>query len=245
MELLDKTIESLHAFVETLNGRRTFSAGSAGNWQAGGDRNIVLNDDMGLELGSPDCESVSSVIWTENPSLITNGSITLAGPDFPESMGKSLGFGKVVLVHVTGFTDENTYDHYRELELIRFGLDLRGFMIRAVSRYGKEWCRISTDALQQGFSSAILGKSLMDKFLEKPFVKGLEVVFITSSSEDVRRLRDITSPTARVISAMSKMAVEPDIDCGDCEYQDICNDAEELKRMRTRFREKTREAGHG
>jgi CO dehydrogenase/acetyl-CoA synthase beta subunit len=245
MELFDTTIRSVRTFVNGLEGRKTWIADSSKTWQTGGNRNIVLNEDMGLELGSPECESLSSLLWTADLSAVSDNRITLVGPDFPESEGKSLPFAKVMLVGVKDFTEENTYERYRAMELIRYGLDLKGFMLRAVSQYGKEWCRISREAIRGGFSSAILGSHLLRMFREKDYVKAGEIIFITSTTTDVRLMRDITAPAAKVIAAMNKMASEMDFDCDDCEYQDVCDDATELKRMRDRLMDKTARGKHG
>ena len=71
--------------------------------------------------------------------------------------GKSLPFGKVVLLGVEGFTEDNAYDRHKELDFLRYDLDLKGFMMRAVSQYMREWCRISREALSQGFSALLPG----------------------------------------------------------------------------------------
>lgn len=232
MELLDATIRDIRSFVAEREGKRTWSVERAHPWPEGGNRNIVLKEDMGLELGSPDGESLSSILWTGTPGFIQDGAVTLVGPDISESQGGSLPFAKIVLAEVKGFTDENTYERYRDMELIRYTLDLSGYMLRAVSQYQREWCRISRDAIRGGFSFDILGRSLMEMFREKPYINAVEILYLTSSTEDVRQLKDITKDTSRMIGAMHKMADEEDFDCDTCEYQDVCDDAGDLKKMR-------------
>ncbi|HPS94752.1 MAG TPA: hypothetical protein PK600_09835 [Deltaproteobacteria bacterium] len=245
MELFANTIEEVRSFVENTPSQRTWVKDTAECWPAGGGRNIVLKEDLGLELGSPEKESVSCLLWTENLSGIADGRITLLGPDFPESRGKSLPFGKAVLVGVEGFTGDNAYDRHKELDFLRYDLDLKGFMMRAVSQYMREWCRISRDALMQGFSARILGSALMSLFQKRPYVKAVEVIFLTSSTADVMRLKEITDPAEKIIAAMNKMASEMDFECGSCDYRDVCDEAEGLKGMRDRLMEKSREAVHG
>ena len=156
MELFENTITSLRDFLESFPYKRVWTEVSLPAWPRGGQRNIVMKEDLGLELGSPDKESVACLIWTENLARISDGRITLVGPDFPESMDQSLPFGKAVLVGVEGFTEDNAYERHRAMDLDRYDLDLEGFMIRAVSQYMKEWCRISRKAIKQGFSARIL-----------------------------------------------------------------------------------------
>jgi CO dehydrogenase/acetyl-CoA synthase beta subunit len=232
MNLFDATIQDIRSFVATREGKKTWTVEAGHRWSEGGNRNIVLKDDMGLELGSPETESLSSILWTGTPGLIQDGSITLVGPDIWESQGGSLPFAKIVIAGVSGFTDENTYERYRDMELIRYTLDLRGYMLRAVSQYQREWCRISREAIGGGFSFDILGAALMEMFRGKPYVNDVEILYVTSSPEDVRDLKNITKDTSRVIGAMNKMAEEEDFDCNTCEYKDVCDDAGDLKKMR-------------
>jgi len=131
------------------------------------------------------------------------------------------------------------------MDLLRYDLDLEGFMIRAVSSRMSEWCRISRQAVRQGFSMRTLGSSLMELFRKKAYVKAVEILFVTSSADDVKRLGGIVGSTARTISAMNKMAEEMKFDCEDCEYRDVCDDAEDLKKMRDAFMKRRQEAVNG
>jgi len=238
VELFTEIISAVRGLVAGTSGRRSWTAGKDLSWPRGGKRNIVLKEDMGLELGSPLKESVSCLLWTHDINSIEDGIITLVGPDFPECMGQSLPFGKVVLVGVEGFTQDNAYDRHRELDFLRYSIDLKGFMMRSVSQYMREWCRISVEAVRQGFSVRILGSALINLFHETPFVKRVEVICLTSSPGDVVRLREITSPAERIIAAMNKMAGEFDYDCTSCDYRDVCDESDALRGMRDRLVER-------
>jgi CO dehydrogenase/acetyl-CoA synthase beta subunit len=157
-------------------------------------------------------------------------------------MGESLPFGKVVIAGVEGFTEDNAYDLHKDLDFLRYSINLKGFMMRSVSQYMREWCRISQTAIRNGFSARILGSALINLFVEKPFVKTVEVIYITSSPQDVVRLREITSPAEKIIAAMNKMASEMDFECESCDYQEVCDDASQLKAMRDRLMKKSQEA---
>jgi CO dehydrogenase/acetyl-CoA synthase beta subunit len=245
MELFEGILPSVNSFLAEQTHRRSWAAGPPLLWAKGGSRNIVLKEDLGVELGNPEMESVSCLLWTENLSWIEDGRITLVGPDFFESAAKSLPFGKVVLAGVEGFDEDNVYERHKELDFLRYDLDLKGFMMRAVSQYMREWCRISSVALSKGFSARHLGSSLIHLFAQRPYVKSVEVIFVTSSTEDVARLKEITAPSEKIISAMNKMAGELEYDCSTCDYQEVCDEADGLKGMRARLMEKSGEALHG
>lgn len=239
MELFIDTISSVRTFLAQAAQGKSWTADGKSPWPAGGGRNIVMKDDMGLELGSPQMESVSCLLWTHDPTLIEDCRITLVGPDFPESLGMSLPFGKIVLAAVEGFNEDNAYDMHKDLDFLRYSIDLKGFMMRSVSQYMREWCRISAEAVRKGFSARTLGAALIELFHTKPFVKAVEVVYLTSSPADVVRLREIASPAERIIGAMNKMAGEMDFECSSCDYQDVCDEADGLKGMRESLLKKT------
>ena len=193
-----------------------------------------MSEDVGVELGNPREESVSFVIWTETQNEARDGIISVIGPDLQVSQGESLPFGKVVIVGGKGFNEENSYDKHREMEGMRYDVDLKGYMLRAVSQYQREWSRVSNDALSSGFSFSILGGVLIDKFKEKDYIDAVEVIFVTSSREDVKELRGISKGVARVIGAMNKMIEEMSFDCSTCEYADVCTDVSELRKIRNK-----------
>lgn len=236
MELIERVIQDLRLFMEGLPSRRITLPSAP--WPEGGPRNIVLDDDVGVELGNPKDDSIACVLWSDNLKVIHDGAFTLVGPDLPQSAGKTLPFGKVVLVGVEGFNEENIYDRCMELDYLRYEIDLDGFMLRAVSQHQREWCRISRSALKRGFSAGYLAAVLMKMLKNISYVRSVEIVFLTSSSADIKKLREIVNPAFRLIAAMDKMAVEMDFDCDTCGYNDVCDEAEGLRRMRERAMKK-------
>ncbi|HPW69541.1 MAG TPA: hypothetical protein PLA82_08765 [Deltaproteobacteria bacterium] len=238
MELFPSHILRIREFLESIPDRKIFRARLSRSWPEGGGKDVVLMGDVGVELGSPETESCSVLLWTGDASLVRDGVVSLIGPDLAEARQKSMAFGKIVLLHVEGFTEENTFHRYREMEQMRFLLDLKGYMLRATSQYQREWCRVSRDALEKGFCLSILGSSLMRVFRELDYCKGMEIVFITEDRDTIRKVREMTRDTSRIIAAMNKMADEMSFDCDECDYRDVCNDADYLKKMRTVYRRK-------
>jgi CO dehydrogenase/acetyl-CoA synthase beta subunit len=201
-------------------------------WPKSDSGKIVLLPDLAVELGHPDDASVSFLNWTQDNSLIHDGLITIIGPDITETNENKLPFGKIVMLEVTGFDENIAFDRNRELFLTKFDVSLKGFMIKSASQYMAEWCRISKEAVQNNFSLELLGDALIKEYKKLSYVNSVEIVFITSSNEDVNELFDMGNRTVRLISAMSKMVNEMSYDCTACEYQDVCNDADELKQLR-------------
>ncbi len=201
-------------------------------WPAAGRNNVILSRDVGVELGNPGVESISYFSWTGTRNLVEDGKITLIGPDIPEISGASLPLGKVTLISGEGFDAENAYERFREMDLAPLDLSLDGYMVRAVSRQMREWSRISREALSRGFNFSILGGALIDHLKKIEYIDAVEVFFITTSEEEIREFGRIGEKARRYIDAMRQMAEEVSFDCSSCDYQDICDEVDELKAMR-------------
>lgn len=235
MEIFDEIIKEIRDYGERLKGERQYverKSPAISAWPPAKKSGVILKNDTGVELGNPADGSVSFTLWTADSSLIRDGVITLIGPDISESSGTSLPFGRVVILGVNGFNEDNCYERQRDIELMRFDLNLRGYMIRAASSYMKEWSRISKEALSGGASLFSLGKSLIDMYCRKDYIESAEVIFITSSPGDVRALSRAGEKASRLIGAMSKMVEEMSFDCDTCDYADVCGEVNELRSIR-------------
>ncbi|MBU1172871.1 MAG: hypothetical protein KKD44_25205 [Proteobacteria bacterium] len=234
-------IEEIRTFLQSKKNKglcREFQAQNPVDWPLAGPRDIVLLPDLAVELGHPDDASLSFLVWTNETNKVISDRITLIGPDVGEGHQPRLPFGKVVLVKTDPCDEEFIYDRYRDMDLTRFDLSLKGYMLRATSQYMREWSRISREAVQNGFSLSILGSALIKALKELPYVQEAEVIFITRSNEDVNALNEQGHKANRLILAMNKMIREMEEDCGSCEFQDVCSDASEMQALKKTLNEK-------
>ena len=138
MELFIDIIADLRSCMEGLRREAPYGecrAEDYSGWPAGRRGAIVMKADTAVELGSPRTESSSFLMWTNDRSLVRDGTITVAGPDLDEARGGTLPFGKAVVLGVSGFTEENCHGRHRALELMRHDLNPEGYMMKAVSQY--------------------------------------------------------------------------------------------------------------
>jgi len=199
---------------------------------------IILRGDTFVELGSPDQGSCAFLLWTDRPSLVRDGKITLIGPDIQESPGASLPFGQVLLL---GGTDLSKEDHYL-LEQGQFISDqIEGYMIRSVPQ--RMWSRVSKKAAERGFCFETLGRALAAIIkLEMHNVQAVETLFVTSSKEDLEQLEHIDKQVqkiAREIVRETWKAKGIEIfectlgwDCSSCPDKPVCDDIRELTIVR-------------
>jgi CO dehydrogenase/acetyl-CoA synthase beta subunit len=182
------------------------------------------------------------VVWSDELSAVVDGRITCIGPDIPQSEGQSLPFGQVMIV--SGSELQET--HYPELERTQYASDrIEGYMLRSVPR--RVWSRVSKEAAARGFCFETLGRALMSVFREKhPLLEATEVVFVTSSKEDVVQLDGIGADVRKFSGELRKLVRQQDesydctdYDCDTCDDKPVCDSVRELTRLR---RKKTGEA---
>lgn len=235
MTLFDSHIHRVRKFLDQkkIQGLlREFPVEAPLAWPQAGPRDIVLAPDLALELGHPDDASLCFTVWTENADLIRDNTITLVGPDLGEAGSGRLPYGKIVLARMEHGDEDTAFERHRNMDLARFSLSLKGYMLRATSQSLREWSRISREAVSKGFSFRTLGSALIHDVKDVEGVAAAEVIFITRSNADVMALKDTAVHAARLVQAMNKMATERVEDCGNCEYQDVCSDASEMKALR-------------
>lgn len=206
---------------------------------------IILRGDTFVELGNPDVGSCAFLLWTDNPSLVGDGKITLIGPNIQESEGASLPFGQVLMVGGAGLGREE----HSALEQNQYIADqIEGYMLRSTSE--RMWGRVSKDAATKGFDFDTLGKALTAIFKTAvPKVQAMEAIFVTSDKEDVRQLDNIAEQVRKISKDITRetwLARGYDIlectlgwDCNTCSDKPVCDEIREVITVR---KKKTRKA---
>ena len=209
---------------------------------------IILRGDTFAEMGSPDAGSCAFPLWTDNPELIRDGRITLIGPDIPESPGASLPFGQILMAGGKELGDKE----HLALEESQYIADrIEGYMIKSTP--GRMWSRVSNDAAGKGFSFEVLGKALMAIFkAEVPKIQAMEVIFITSGKEDLKRLDDIAEQVRKISKDIVRetwLARGYDVlectlswDCGTCTDKPVCDEIRDVVKVRKKKVRKTKKA---
>ncbi|MBM4444233.1 MAG: hypothetical protein FJ020_02880 [Chloroflexi bacterium] len=204
----------------------------------GANPGIILRGDTFAEMGNPDAGSCAFLFWTDNPALVREGRITLIGPDIPESPGASLPFGQVLIMAGPQLTEK---DH-QTLEHTQFVADrIEGYMIRSTSQL--IWSRVSRDVAQRGFGFETLGRALMAVFKQEvPKVEAMEILFVTSSREDLGPLDDIGAQVRKIYKSLlaadwkargfDAYVCSYGGDCRTCPDEPVCDEIKEVIKIR-------------
>jgi CO dehydrogenase/acetyl-CoA synthase beta subunit len=204
-----------------------------------GGAGIVLKRETFVELGSPRAGSCAFPLLTSDPSLVRDGRITLIGPGIQASPGASLPFGQVLLAAGPALTDAD----FAELEQAQYlAARIEGYMIRSTP--GRMWSRVSRRAAEAGFDFELLGRALIGGLKSRlPGIEALQVLFVTSSREELRELEEIAEQVrtiGRHVASETWRARGIDlecslgVDCKSCDDKPACDDIRDVVRIRKR-----------
>lgn len=197
-------------------------------------KEIILEEETGLELGGINRKSFSIIIPIKNNNLLTHGKISLLGREIDEISEPNLDFGLMVLIGINDIT-EKSREELKHLNIISNGID--GFSIRTIPR--RFWCRISKSTLQKGFSFEFLGNAIIylykQKFKEE--VNSIEVIFINSYPSSIEQFLVLTSDILSEEKEKRKKKIDEwrkridcdyDWGCEICPYQEECYDVKQV-----------------
>jgi CO dehydrogenase/acetyl-CoA synthase beta subunit len=111
-------------------------------------------------------------------------------------------------------------------------------MMRVLPGRQSIWCRVHRDSLARGLDARVVGGALCAAVRELPFVHAARVVLVTAGDDALAELRPLADHVLEVSTALARMhETAMGLDCDDCEFQEVCDSVEELRRIHTRLAE--------
>lgn len=198
-------------------------------------KDIILEEETGLELGGPERKSFSIIYPLKDSNLLDDGKIVLIGPEINEQSVKALDFGIVILI---GTDSENNFDEFRSTTFISNGIE--GFMIRTIPR--RFWCRISSSVICK-ISFKFLANAILYLYNTKfgSLIRSIEIILINSELDIINSFIGMTSSIQNEINLKWKEKISEwkrrtdcdfDWECNDCPYYDVCEDIKEVLEKR-------------
>ncbi len=196
---------------------------------------IILRSDTFVELGNPLAGSCAMVLWTDDPSLVRKGRISLVGPDIPESAEASLPLGQILIVGGKEFSDK---DHESLIHRQYVSDEIEGYMIKSAP--DRIWSRVSREGGKKGFNFEVLGKAMMSIVKSGDSrVEATEIIFVTSSKEDVQGLISLAAQVNKISKEIVKETwklrgydIECSLDCNSCGDKPVCDDIRDVLEVR-------------
>ena len=184
---------------------------------------IILKEDTHLELGHPSVGSCSAALSTCDSSLVAKNRITLLGPEIPEMDNIIVPFAQIAISSCENDVANTSSTMDRMLHIFAQSDE---YMIRSVPNL--IWARVSKAGARSGFSLHRLGSRLINAlYNECKGITGSEILFVTSSREDVSDLDKIVETVRNKLRQFKTYERTPDgtyecttaLDCDDCTEQ--------------------------
>lgn len=189
---------------------------------------VIFLSDTAFELGGNNKPCVSSLAVSSDIEF--SNSLHLLGNDLNEIKTDS-PFAKLVFIQVEDFENEQeTFNKIKELEALRYHLNVEGFMTRASALNMREQIRVSKKAIKSSVTFADYGQTLLNEYLKFSYVKRAEIYFVTDSC-DFEKLNEIAKKIGQTTSALNHIFDNVMFDCSTCNLKEICDEVDGLKEL--------------
>ncbi len=193
-------------------------------------RSLVLQEDTAVELGG-EKGSLFMVLWTKELDMLCRDSISIVGPKLMDIVPAKMPFAQIILV---GGEFEDEYNTYRDIMDVIFDTRLEGVSTRLWPDRQRIWCRLSNEAVEEGFDLFRYGSALLQNFKSHSWIQSAEVIFVTTA-EDLEALLPEAAKVQNILEAMQKMYEEMIFDCETCDYREVCEEVESLQEIRQKL----------
>ncbi len=199
---------------------------------------LILKEDTAVELGGPATAGTTFLLWTDDVSLVSDGRVTLIGPDVTQTVETVIPFGQVTLIAGVSLNKELQPRLERDL---RDAEAVPGYAVRSTG--GRIWSRISRQAREKGFSLPRLGSTILSQLhRNQAAVTSAEIVFVTSSVEDVQSLERIGTQVRKLSHDLRRERLkqvsdevyecQSGIACDVCTDSVVCTDIRQIVAIR-------------
>jgi CO dehydrogenase/acetyl-CoA synthase beta subunit len=199
---------------------------------------LILKEDTAVELGGPATAGTTFLLWTNDVSLVSDGRVTLIGSDITETTEPMLPFGHVMLVAGPSLSHELQPRLERDL---RDAEAVPGYAVRSTG--GRIWSRVSREARDQGFCLRQLGSTILSQLrATQAAVTAAEVIFVTSSVDDVQSLERIGAQVRKLSHDLRRERLKQvsddvyecrsGVSCDVCADSEVCTDIRHIVAIR-------------
>lgn len=242
MELFNDAIIGLKKYLlaeESRNSLRRYSCDLYPAWPE--QSSMVLQEDTAVELGGS-AGSLFMILWTGQAGLIRPGQISVVGSDLPAA-GTATGtaadtvklpLSQIIMVKGS-YRDE--YETYQKLQDIIIDTRLKEVSTRFWPDRQKTWCRVSREALNEGFSLIRYGCTLIERLGTLASVEEVEVIFTTEALPEKILLTPVAEKVREIIEALLEIYDQLNFDCESCDYKEVCAEVAGLREIHQRLHE--------
>lgn len=229
MELFDNYITNIQSLLAEQSVKR-FAYNADNAWPIDVKSALILVRDSAYELGGSDYPSVGLTAVTEN--LDVESGVEVIGKDLSQ-ISADTPFAKIVLLKIKSITaDEQTlFNTVKELEYVKYKVNVRGFMARASAMNFREQVRVGKDAVKQGITFEKVGNALIKAYLQNPNVTSAKIIFVTDNSIDFDYLTSTAEKIREVTKTLNHILDNVIVDCKSCNLKPICDTVEGMREL--------------
>lgn len=203
--------------------KKTYNYNEKDCWEDIGYNQVILQRDTAYEL--------SGTGFNLTTSLPVECGVTVIGSDL-DCIKENCKFARVSLVQLEDNEDEQAiYNLIRKVEYVKYHYFPEGYMIRTASRSHKEAVRVSKKSIKKGITFEKAGNLLIKKYLEIPAVKAVNVIFITDSGVDYKKLETLAIKGNGITEALNHIMNSIKFDCDTCNLKAICDEVDGMKEL--------------
>jgi CO dehydrogenase/acetyl-CoA synthase beta subunit len=197
-----------------------------------GDRNeLILQKETAYELGAGGYDSLSFLAVSQDSSLVNKDEVILIGPDLGE-IKKDCSYARIVYLLVDDVEKngpDSFYEILKNIEISKYNVSIKGFMIRASALTFREQVRVSKEAIKNKLTFAQIGNQFIHEFRKDPHVLGVKIIFLTANDGPYQKLEFIANKANERSEAYNHMLKDSIMNCKKCAWKPVCAEVGEMK----------------
>jgi len=234
-DLIQETLDVLRPFSP-----RAFPYDPEKSAPLGESNELILQKEQAFELGAGGFDSLSFLSVSQNASLIEKDETILVGPDL-DAISSDCSYARIVFIEVDD-VEKNGPDAFyailKNIEISKYSLAIKGFMIRASALTMREQVRVSRKAIKDKLTFEKIGNQFIKVFHKDPHVLKVKVIFVTSKEGPYSALENIASKSNERSEAYNHMLKDSVMNCKRCEWKPVCAEIDEMKEFHKKMMSK-------
>ncbi|MCT4687094.1 hypothetical protein [Vallitalea sp.] len=230
MKLYDSIIKDTIDVLTPYTPRR-FTVSDDLTWKIGHSNEILLKKDSQFELGGSFKSAVNYQCVTSSNNFINKDEILLYGEDL-NKIKEDISFARIVFLDIDNLgDDESSYKAIKELEFIKYNMNLKGYMMRASAMDNREQVRVAKSAVADGISFKNIGNSFINEYKQAKFIRAVRIIFITLNIPIYKKLAENAKKINKITLTLNHVLNNMNLDCSSCDLKPICDEVEGMREL--------------
>lgn len=194
-----------------------------------GKNNMIFQNETAYELGGGLKQSLSFEL--PGSGILNEDRLFLVGKDLSE-LDEDSDFIRITILEVNeeNINGDALYNELEKIKLRKYSVSPKGYMLRTAIG-DKEKVRISKELKNSG-SFVQIGSAYIKAYKQLPFVKYVQMYFVTGENEVYMDLKNISKKKNEIISTIDHMLKGMLLnDCNACSAKELCDEVTELRQI--------------